>query len=80
MVDRHYNPDRIENMRDVRIQIARAAEDAAYEAIQKERALHAEDMRLLQAWYDIRWAEHVTRAPQMTILPDPPSQPKKEKG
>lgn len=61
MAERYFDPLRIEDMRDVRQQVTRAAEHAAYEAIQKERSLHAEDMLLIKAWFDLRMADEMTR-------------------
>lgn len=66
----NFDPARIETMRDAERQAVRAAEQAAYEAIQKERELHAGDMAALEAWSKVRWAEHLL-TPKPMIIPDP---------
>lgn len=50
MTERFFQPLQGADMGDVREQIARAAEHAAYMAIQRERQLHAEDMGALRLW------------------------------
>lgn len=68
MVEDHFKPERIEDMRDVREQVARAAEHAAYEAIQRERALHAEDMAMLRETSRLKtWLELVAPARPIVI-------------
>ena len=63
MTEKYFEPESVEDMRDVRRQIRSAAEHAAYAAIQKEREMHAGDMAALRKWADVRLAE------AMTILP-----------
>lgn len=59
--DEHYKPENIEDMRDVQRMMIIALEYAAYEAIQKERELHTEDMAALRAWADVKWVEEALK-------------------
>lgn len=67
VVREHFKPEEIEDMRDARDQIIRAAEFAAYEAIQKERELHAGDMMMLKAFADVKWAELMLKPPSASV-------------
>lgn len=59
MLEKHFKPESVEDMRDLERAIVYASEEAAYEAIQKERELHAQDMEMLKKWADAKWAEHM---------------------
>lgn len=69
MVDRFFDPDRIEGMHDVRRQIVLAAEHAAYEAIQQERKLFENDMKLVRHWMETRFADAILNpsAPMVAV-------------
>jgi hypothetical protein len=69
VVEEHFDPGRIENLDDVRRAIAMAAEFAAYEAIQKERELHAGDMAALKSWADVKWADALLRTKAVSYSP-----------
>jgi gamma-glutamylcysteine synthetase len=71
MVDEFFKPESIEDMRDVRQQITRAAEMAAYHAIQKERELHAADMALMKHWMETRFLDDILKPRPPIIAPKP---------
>jgi hypothetical protein len=64
MAEKYFEPLGIGDMRDVRRQIIRAAEHAAYEAIQRERQYHAGDMAMLRKWAEAQHFEAM-----MTVRP-----------
>jgi hypothetical protein len=68
MVEKYFEPTAVEDMRDVRRMIIRAAEHAAFSAIQKERELHAGDMAALRQWSEVRWVEALSKPPAPTAL------------
>ena len=70
MVERYFKQDAIEGMGDVREQITRAAEHAAYEAIQKEREQHLHDIEALKAWMQVRATEALLKPPAPFVIPD----------
>jgi hypothetical protein len=76
VVEERFRPEEIQDMRDVRRLMIEAAEFAAYEAIQKERELHAGDMAALRAWSDVRWAEAIAKPTVNQIGLIPENQPK----
>lgn len=68
MTERFFDSSRIEDATDAREQIARAAAHAAYEAIQRERHLHAADMEVLRRWCAARSMESHVRATLAQVL------------
>lgn len=52
---------------DIFVNARRAAELAAYLAVQKERELHAHELAELKAWRESRVAEEMLKAPSLIV-------------
>lgn len=69
-VDEIFKPEDINDMADVRHQVIRAAEMAAYRAVEAERAAHFADMRNLKAFWESRIEENLQAPMPVFIKPE----------
>lgn len=69
-MEEHFDTLKILDMADARRQAARAAEQAAYDAIQAEREHHAGDMAMLKSILDAHLTLHLAKPMQIFVETD----------